>query len=222
MNFVELFVVLLLARDKQPPPRSPFDQYVDAARQAPSGAPVAPGSTYVANGRLGDLARDLRAAAPGDLVTIVVSDRAAATQTGSTNSSRTSSAKTKVQALLGVPSPVGALPNAVTLDSTQQLQGDGETSRSNTLNTSLSARVVEVLPNGYLVLEGAKEVQVNSERQLVTVRGVARWNDVSATNTIRSDRLAQMELRINGKGVVGDAIRRPNILYRILLGLLPF
>ena len=79
-----------------------------------------------------------------------------------------------------------------------------------------------MLPNGYLVIEGAKEVGVNSERQVVTVRGVIRPTDLSTNNVIRSDQIAQMELKVNGKGVVGDAVRRPFILYRILLGLLPF
>jgi flagellar L-ring protein precursor FlgH len=49
-----------------------------------------------------------------------------------------------------------------------------------------------------------------------------RPTDLLSDNTVRSDRLAQLEVRVNGKGVVGDAIRRPNFLYRILLGLLPF
>ena len=40
-------------------------------------------------------------------------------------------------------------------------------------------------------------------------------------NTVLSDHLAQLEVRVNGKGVVGDAIRRPFILYRLLMGILP-
>jgi len=86
----------------------------------------------------------------------------------------------------------------------------------------LSARVTHVLPNGYLVLEGTKNVVVNSEHQVVTVRGVIRPADLTTGNVITSNQLAQMEIKIDGKGVVNDAIRRPNILYRILLGLLPF
>jgi flagellar L-ring protein FlgH len=46
--------------------------------------------------------------------------------------------------------------------------------------------------------------------------------DLAHDNSVPSDRLAQMDIRLNGKGVVGDAIRRPNILYRLLLGILPF
>ena len=56
---------------------------------------------------------------------------------------------------------------------------------------------------------------------LVTPR-LVRPLDVSPGNAVFSDQLAELEIAVNGKGVVGDAVRRPNILYRILLGLLPF
>jgi flagellar L-ring protein precursor FlgH len=82
--------------------------------------------------------------------------------------------------------------------------------------------VVHVLPNGALMVEAAKDIQINSERQNITVRGVVRPADIDATNSVRSDRLGQLEVRVNGKGVVGDAVRRPFFLYRLLLGLLPF
>jgi flagellar L-ring protein precursor FlgH len=86
----------------------------------------------------------------------------------------------------------------------------------------MTARVTHVLPNGGLVLEGSKEIQVNSEHQTITVRGVIRPDDIDTTNSVPSTRLEQLEVHVNGKGVVGDAIKRPFILYRILLGLLPF
>ncbi|MCL4402717.1 MAG: flagellar basal body L-ring protein FlgH, partial [Acidobacteria bacterium] len=66
------------------------------------------------------------------------------------------------------------------------------------------------------------QIQVNSEFQTVTVRGVIRPVDLAPDNTITSNRLAELQLLLNGKGVVGDAIRRPFILYRLLMGLLPF
>jgi flagellar L-ring protein precursor FlgH len=71
-------------------------------------------------------------------------------------------------------------------------------------------------------VESTKDISINSERQTITVRGVARPADIGPDNTLRSDRLAELEVRVNGKGVVGDAIRRPFFLYRLLLGLLPF
>jgi flagellar L-ring protein precursor FlgH len=69
---------------------------------------------------------------------------------------------------------------------------------------------------------GMKRIAVNSESQTVLVKGICRPQDLGQTNQIRSDRLAFLEVQVNGKGVVGDAIRRPFILYRILEGLLPF
>jgi flagellar L-ring protein precursor FlgH len=90
------------------------------------------------------------------------------------------------------------------------------------LSTTLSAHVTHVLPNGCLVVEGVKDVQINSEHQVVSIRGVVRPTDLSPGNVVPSDRLALAEVRINGKGVVGDAIRRPFFLYRLLIGLLPF
>jgi flagellar L-ring protein precursor FlgH len=57
---------------------------------------------------------------------------------------------------------------------------------------------------------------------VVTIRGVVRPADLTNANTVQSGSIAQMELRINGKGVVNDAIHRPNFIYRLFLGLLPF
>ena len=84
------------------------------------------------------------------------------------------------------------------------------TSRSATLSTTLSARVTHVLPNGYLVVQGNKEVVVNSEHQMVVVRGVVRPADLATDNSIQSNQIAQMEIKVDGKGVVNDAIRRPS------------
>jgi flagellar L-ring protein precursor FlgH len=106
--------------------------------------------------------------------------------------------------------------------SQQQLQGTGQTSRQATVSTTLSARVIKVLPNGNLIVEGAKAVAINSESQTVSLRGIVRPIDIGPDNSIASNRVADLEVRINGKGVVNDAIHRPNMLYRILLGLLPF
>ncbi len=72
------------------------------------------------------------------------------------------------------------------------------------------------------MIEGSKGVTINSELQTVRVRGIVRQADISASNTVNSDRLSDLEIRIDGRGVVGDAIKRPFILYRLLMGLLPF
>ena len=201
---------------------SPLDRYLQQAGQRAPAVEASAGSLFYAGAPLGDAARDLRARYPDDVVTIVVSDRASALSKGTVSTSRKSNTSNSVTALLGQPSPVGALANLVSAAGDTQLSGEGQTTRETLLTTTITARVAQVLPNGNLVLEAAKEVMVNSERQLITVRGIARPADISSFNQIRSDRLAMLDLRVNGKGVVGDAIRRPSIFYRILLGLLPF
>ena len=180
------------------------------------------GSLWSPSSPLGDLASDLRARRVDDLVTIVVVEKASAVAKGSTKSARQSSARAGIGALGGLTRAAGPWANLANAGGSTDLAGEGETSRESFLSTTLSARVVEVAPNGNLLVEGIKEVQVNSERQQVVVRGMVRPVDVSAGNLVRSDRLAQLEVRINGKGVVGDAVRRPFFLYRLLLGLLPF
>jgi flagellar L-ring protein precursor FlgH len=183
---------------------------------------TAPGSVYQTEGRYGDLASDLRARRIGDLVTVVVSDRLNATTSGGATSERKSSARASVSALGGDRSTIGALANLAGLQGESNLDGSGSTSRSNVITTTLSGRVVDITPNGDLVIHASKEIGVNGERHSVAVRGVIRWNDLSPGNLVRSDRIALMTVSLNGKGIVSDAIRRPNLLYRILLGVLPF
>jgi len=203
---------------------SPLDEYVMSVEHRTS-APeheASPGSLYSSGGILANAARDLRASQVDDLITILVADRSTALSKGVTNSSRKSSAKYGVTAAAGPLKATGALPNLLGATGYNQLQGQGETSRENNLTATLSARVTHVLPSGNLVVEGIKNVTVNSEIQLVSVRGIVRVADISASNLVRSERLSDLEIRINGQGVVGDAIKRPFILYRLLMGFLPF
>jgi flagellar L-ring protein precursor FlgH len=201
-----------------------LDRYIQEALHAPSeaAADASPGSIWTPNAVLVDLTRELRASRVEDMVTILVAERASAVSTGATKSARATSASASINALAGTMKAGGPLANLANLSGKSALDGSGTTSRDITLNTTLTARVTHVLPNGYLVIEGSKTIQINSEHQAVTVRGVVRPADLSPGNVVRSDHLGQMEIRLNGKGVVGDAIRRPFILYRILLGLLPF
>jgi flagellar L-ring protein precursor FlgH len=214
---------LAMGGQKKAPPPSALDQYIAQSEAlAATALPTTPGAVWSPSSRLADGARDLRASQVDDIVTVLVEERASASATGTTKSARTSSAKSSVTALAGVTRAAGPLANLATLSGDQQLSGQGTTSRETVLTTTLTARVTRVLPNGNLVLEGSKDLQVNSEHQAITVRGVIRPADLTPGNVVRSDRLAQLELRVNGKGVVGDAVRRPFILYRLLLGLLPF
>ena len=210
---------------KQPkePERTAVDRYVDDARRTAWAASAdSPGSLFSGPGSLADLSTDLRARNINDIVTILVNEQASAVSTGLTKTQRASSANAGLTSAAGPLAVPGRLANIITVNGNNQLNGQGTTSRTTTLTTTISARVVDVLPNGFLVVEGSKTVLVNSENQVVTVRGVVRPYDLSNANTVLSGSIAEMELKINGRGVVNDAVHRPNILYRILLGALPF
>lgn len=217
-----LVAVAGAAERKDKPEASAIDEYLWEATAALAAETAPAGSLYSPSGFLGDPGRDLRARQVNDIVTIVVADRASAVSRGATTSARKSAARASIGSLFGPANPGGALANLADLSGSQQLQGQGETSRETVLTTTISARVTHLLPNGDLVVEGNKEIGINSERQQVSIRGVVRWSDIGPFNRVGSDRLAYLEVRVNGKGVVGDAVRRPNFLYRLLLGLLPF
>ena len=212
------------SKKKAPPEPSPLDKYIlDANRDYTSAsASRPPGSLWSQNALFSNLGMDLKASRVDDLVTIVVNETFSAVATGDVKTARQSSAQAAITAAGGITKATGPLANLLNSNSQNALQGTGETSRGAVLTANLSARVVHVLPNGYLVIEGTKRVQVSSENQVVTVRGVIRPVDLDPTNTIASNRIAQMEIQVNGKGVVGDSIHRPNFLYRLILGILPF
>jgi len=203
---------------------SPLKQYVTEANQnnSASQAARAPGALWSSNAIFANLGMDLKATHVDDLVTIVVNEKASAVATGDVKTQRTSTAQSAITAAGGITRATGPLANLAKTNTNTQLQGTGTTSRGTTLTATVSARVVDVLPNGYLVVEGTKRVQVNSENQVITIRGVVRPVDIDPTNSVPSDRVAQMEVLVNGKGVIGDSIHRPWFIYRLLLGLLPF
>lgn len=181
---------------------------------------ASPGSLYSASGRLADNARDVRAGEVNDIVTIIVNEAASAIVSGTSNSSRKSSVNASITGAYGITTP--KLTNLLGATGDTELAGSGTTSRNLTLSTTISARVVEVQSNGNLVIEGTKDIGVNSDKQTITVHGIVRPADLSSANMVNSVQVANLQVKVTGKGVVGDAVRRPNILYRLLLGLLPF
>jgi flagellar L-ring protein precursor FlgH len=207
----------------KPPEKTALENYVDYAHQtAIEASAVNPGSLLAGPVVFTDISADLRARNVNDIVTIIVSEQASAVSTGLTKTQRASSANAGITSAAGPLAVPGRLADLITVNGNNQLNGQGTTSRTTTLTTTISARVIDVLPNGFLVIEGSKTVLVNSENQVVTVRGVVRPYDLSRANTVLSGNVAEMELKINGRGVVDDAVHRPNRLYRILLGALPF
>jgi flagellar L-ring protein precursor FlgH len=113
--------------------------------------------------------------------------------------------------------PFGSL--AGTFD--RSFEGGGSTQRSGDLTAYLTARVVDILPNGNLVLVGTREVGVNHEKQIITLSGIVRPKDISSDNQIQSIHISDAKISYSGKGAVNDP-QRPGWLVRTLDAIWPF
>ncbi|RPH95734.1 flagellar basal body L-ring protein FlgH [candidate division KSB1 bacterium] len=93
-------------------------------------------------------------------------------------------------------------------------KGDGRTVRQGRLTGKITAKVVEVFPNGNLRIEGQKSVIINGERQMTILTGVVRPEDIALGNVISSDLIADAEITFKGKGVLANT-ERPGFFARI-------
>lgn len=91
--------------------------------------------------------------------------------------------------------------------------GKGSTAREGSLIAKVSARVIEVLDNGNMVISGSKVVEINDEKEIIKVTGVVRPQDIETGNTIYSYNISDANITYSGKGV-NDRARRPGIFAR--------
>ena len=111
--------------------------------------------------------------------------------------------------------------SSVQSDYSNTFDGSGSTARSGDLTAYMSARIIQVLPNGNLVIEGNREVRVNNENQIITLTGIVRPRDISSANVVQSTYLADARISYSGTGVLNDQ-QRPGWLARILDKVWPF
>lgn len=200
-----------------------LNNYLARVRSAPVATTIegTPGSLWIDSGLLAESVSDPRARNIGDVVTIQIVELTTASSTASVDSQRQFSASSGVSALGGKIKTSG-IDTLFSPSSAQTLKGQGATTADSKLQTTLSGRVVAVLPSGALVVEAERDVKINEQRNHVVVRGIARPSDISAANTVVSSKLSDLEVELAGKGVVSDGTRQPNFLVRFLLKLLNF
>ena len=174
------------------------------------------GSLWTSSAMFADLGSDYKARSVGDIVIVRITEQLLAQSSSSVASQRKLAADSGVSALAGKINTAGIDP-LFSLHSNQGLQGQGQTSSKSLLQTSVSARVVAVLPGDLLVIEAERQVAMNNERQNIILRGVARASDVSQENAIMSTQLSNLEVEVSGKGIVSDSTRPPVFLVRWLL-----
>jgi flagellar L-ring protein precursor FlgH len=165
---------------------------------------------------------DVRAMRPHDLISVVVSESLAASTDGTVKNSRASNASSQVSSLIGVLHAGNALQNLVNQSSSAGLNAQGTSATSSSLSTTFGGQVIEVLSNGMLVIEAAREVEFSQQTQTIMLRGLVRPEDISQQNQVLSTAISSLELEVRGKGIITDYTHRPNVLVRLLQRVLIF
>jgi flagellar L-ring protein precursor FlgH len=204
------------------PAAASLENYLLRVRQDNKAVQPSPGAIWTDSGRLTRLSTDMRASRPHDLIQVVVSENLAASTDGTVKNSRASNASSSISGLIGQLHAANALQNLINQNSAAGLNAQGTSATNSSLSTTLGGQVVEVLPNGTLVIEAARQVEFSQQTQTIVLRGLVRPEDISQQNQVLSTAISSMELQVRGKGIVTDYTHRPNALVRLLQRVLIF
>ncbi len=183
-------------------------------------------SGSVWHGQLTNLFGDQRARYVGDIVTVKIVEVSQASEKATTDTTRKSETNAGISNFFGLEThPNGPWKNPGTLISAgmgkNDFSGSGETTRAGSLSATITARVMDVLPNGNLAIEGKREIYVNNEKKEILLQGIVRPRDIAYDNSILSTQVADAKVIYTGIGVVGEK-QRPGWLARLLDFAWPF
>ena len=183
------------------------------------------GSIWQANS--GGLTDDFKARQRGDIVTIVITETASASKQAQTATSRGSTVNAGIPNFLGLEkvgllkNNIGDLSKLINASVDSSFKGSGSTSRQENLNATITARIITVLPNGNLMIEGRRSIKVNNEDQEIILEGTIRPRDISPNNTVNSVNIADARISYSGRGIISDR-QSPGWLMNIVDKLWPF
>jgi flagellar L-ring protein precursor FlgH len=207
---------------KPTPPEEALHAYIERVRAQQAAEVRATGSIWTAEGRLVRLGTDAKAARLHDVVSIVVTESLAASTDGQVKNSRASNANSGLTSLFGLLKSSNALKNLVGMNASSGLTAQGQSTSNSSLATTFGGEVVDVLPNGMLVVQATRQLTFSQQTQLIKLRGLVRPEDVSSQNQVLSTAMTDLELEVTGKGIVNDSTYRQNPLVRFLEKLLIF
>ena len=171
----------------------------------PAPPPPPPSNGAIFQGGYTPLTSGGRAGQVGDIITIQLVERTAATKSNAANTQRDGSIGLTPPATgpfsLFDPSDVGA-------SGTQQFKGKGDASQSNALSGEVSVTVAAVYPNGTMLVKGEKLLTLNRGDERVQISGIVRAIDISPDNRILSTRVANANIRYVGKGEIARASKQ--------------
>ena len=167
---------------------------------------------------MNSLALDTRARQVNDLLTIQVIENISASGTADSALAKDSGGSASLGGLFGLEKKLPGFIDPTNLAASKaqtDFKGSGATNRAGQLTANLTGRVVEVLPNGDLVVEGIREMEINGDRQVLVLTGVVRPADVDPANVVRSTAIGQLRIRYFGQGLIRDNLK-PGWIVRIL------
>lgn len=178
--------------------------YLARVRQVAGAASNTTGSLFTPDGRYVNLSTDFKAQNLNDLITIHILEATQATGSGSLQSKRSFNATSGFSGFFGPLASTSRLSSLLAPNSSSDLEGQAATASSSQLETSLTGRVVDLLPNGNLVVEAVRTISMNNEQQTVIVHGVVRPADIAPDNSVLSTQVGELEIELLGKGVISD------------------
>ncbi len=190
-----------------------FARYLNDARTARPAAPDVQAWAWMSG-----LSLDRRARSVNDLLTIRVIESITGSGTADSALSKDGSGSAALPSFFGLQTKLPSLidpTNLASVNSSTAFKGSGTTTRAGALTTMMTARVSDVLPNGDLVVEGVREVEINGDRQMVVLTGVVRTTDITPGNVILSTQIGQLRIRYFGRGLMKDNLK-PGFLIRFL------
>lgn len=201
---------------KNNPAEHSLSDYLASVRAASAGMTPEPGAIWTEGGRLNRFTADVRAMQPHDLISVIVSEALESSTDGAVKGSRNSAAQASISTLFQKLSAASAAQNLLNRTASNSLNAQGQSANNSSLSTVLGGEVVEVLPNGMLVIEAARQVEFSQQTQTIVLRGLVRPEDISQQNQVRSTAISSLQLQVRGNGVVSDYTHRPNLLVRLL------
>ncbi len=204
------------------PPETALESYISRVRAQQAAEIRTPGSIWSSDGRLVRLATDAKAFRIHDVVAVVVTESLAASTDGQVKNSRASNAKSGLTSLFGALKSANSLQNLIGATASSGLTAQGQSTTNSSLATTFGAEVVDVLPNGMLVVQATRQLTFSEQTQLIKLRGLVRPEDVSNQNQVLSTAMTDLELEVTGRGIVNDSTYRQNPLVRFLEKLLVF
>ncbi|MCX8164237.1 MAG: flagellar basal body L-ring protein FlgH [Aquificaceae bacterium] len=167
-----------------------------------------------------DLYSERRASRVGDILFLQVVESINAVESVSSQTQRSSAFQQSISSFFGL-SP-NTLADIGGRGSGQlNTAGSGKLQQTGTLTTRLAGRVMRIYQNGTMLVEARKNIIMNNAQREVVLRGIVRPEDIDSTNTVTSDKIANLEVFIDGKGFLADG-GSPGWLARILAKVLPF